>query len=224
MARETLKSSTDPDLVAKVRDAIGLYLDPPEKAIVLCVDEKSPIQALDRTATILPLRPGLAGRATHDYERNGTTNLFAALEGRPGVTDRCYDRHGKAESLDILTRVARTYARRELRVVLDNYNTHKTRRHRALAGGASPGHDALHADLEVVAQPRRGALRDHHPPGDPPGLVRQRPGARHRDPHLLDGWNERCHHPDGRRDPATRPQAGFRRGKPGTNAVGDLSQ
>ena len=88
--RETFKFSTDPELEAKVRDVVGLYLNPPEKAIVLCVDEKSQIQALNRTAPILPLRPGLPEKATHDYKRNGTTTLFAALEVATGkVTDQC---------------------------------------------------------------------------------------------------------------------------------------
>ena len=108
--RETFKFSTDPELEAKVRDVVGLYLNPPEKAIVLCVDEKSQIQALNRTAPILPLRPGLPEKATHDYKRNGTTTLFAALEVATGkVTDQCYDRHGKAEFLEFLTTVAKTY-------------------------------------------------------------------------------------------------------------------
>lgn len=124
--RETFKFSTDPALEAKVRDVVGLYLDPPDKAVVLCVDEKSQIQALDRTAPILPLRPGLPEKATHDYRRHGTTTLFAALEVATGkVTDACYDRHGKAEFLDFLKQVARTYPRRELHVVVDNYHTHK---------------------------------------------------------------------------------------------------
>ena len=208
--RETFKFSTDPELEAKVRDVVGLYLDPPEKAIVLCVDEKSQIQALDRTAPILPLRPGLPERATHDYERNGTTNLFAALEVATGrVTDRCYDRHGKAEFLDFLKRVARAYPRRELHVVLDNYHTHKHADIAGLAGEAPPGHAALHPDLGVMAQSRRGVLRDHHPPGHPPRLVRQRPGARGRDPDLHRRL-ERALPPvhldeDGRRDPAPRP-------------------
>ncbi len=93
---------------------------------MLCVDEKSQIQALDRTAPILPLRPGLPEKATHDYKRNGTTTLFAALEVATGkVTDACYDRHGKAEFLDFLKKVARAYPRRELHVVVDNYHTHK---------------------------------------------------------------------------------------------------
>src|SRR3954465_2555854 len=123
--RETFKFSPDPELEAKVRDVVGLYLNPPANAIVLCVDEKSQIQALNRTQPILPMRPGLPERATHDYKRNGTTTLFAALEvATSQITDRCYDRHGKAEFLDFLTHLARTYPRRELHVVLDNYHTH----------------------------------------------------------------------------------------------------
>jgi len=124
--RGTFKFSTDPELEAKVCDVVGLYLNPPEHAVVLCVDEKSQIQALNRTQPILPVRPGLPERATHDYKRNGTTTLFAALEVATGtVTDRCYDRHGKAEFLDFLKHVARAYPRRKLHVVLDNYHTHK---------------------------------------------------------------------------------------------------
>src|SRR5829696_4833571 len=122
----TFKFSTDPELEAKVCDVVGLYLNPPEHAIVLCVDEKSQIQALNRTQPILPVRPGLPERATHDYKRNGTTTLFAALDVATGtVTDRCYDRHGKAEFLDFLKHVARAYPRRRLHIVLDNYHTHK---------------------------------------------------------------------------------------------------
>jgi len=124
--RETFKFSTDPELEAKVRDVVGLYLNPPTNAIVLCVDEKSQIQALNRTQPILPMRPGLPEKATHDYQRNGTTTLFAALEVATGkVTDRCYERHGKAEFLDFLKTVARAYPRRQLRVICDNYHTHK---------------------------------------------------------------------------------------------------
>jgi transposase len=126
LAASDVQFSTDPALEAKVRDVVGLYLNPPAKAIVLCVDEKSQIQALNRTAPILPMRPGLPAKATHDYQRNGTTTLFAALEIATGkVTDQCYDRHGKAEFLDFLKKVARAYPRRELHVVVDNYHTHK---------------------------------------------------------------------------------------------------
>ena len=124
--RGTFKFSTDPELAAKVRDVVGLYLDPPERAIVLCVDEKSQIQALDRTQPMLPLRPGLPERATHDYKRHGTTTLFAALEVATGrVTDACYARHRNDEFLAFLKLVARAYPRRELHLVLDNYQTHK---------------------------------------------------------------------------------------------------
>jgi transposase len=123
---ETFKFSTDPELEAKVHDVVGLYLHPPERAVVLCVDEKSQIQALDRTQPILPLRPGLAERRTHDYLRHGTTTLFAALEVATGkVTDRCFARHRHTEFLAFLKQVARAYPRRQLHLVLDNYATHK---------------------------------------------------------------------------------------------------
>ena len=123
---ETFKFSTDPELLAKVTDICGLYLEPPAGAVVLCVDEKSQIQALDRTAPTLPLRSGLAERRTHDYVRHGITSLFAALDIATGkVTGRCFDRHRHAEFLAFLKLVARTYPRRELHVVLDNYGTHK---------------------------------------------------------------------------------------------------
>jgi transposase len=122
----TFKFSTDPELEAKVRDVVGLYLDPPEKAVVLCVDEKSQIQALDRTAPILPLRPGLPESRTHDYVRHGTTTLFAALEVATGkVTDACYQRHRHQEFLRFLKQVAAAYPRVALHVVCDNYAAHK---------------------------------------------------------------------------------------------------
>ena len=123
---ETFKFSTDPELEAKVRDVVALYLNPPDKAVVLCIDEKSQIQALDRTAPILPLRPGLPAKQTHDYKRNGTTTLFAALEVATGrVTQACYDQHRHEEFLKFLKVVAKTYPRRKLHVVCDNYGTHK---------------------------------------------------------------------------------------------------
>ena len=123
---ETFKFSTDPELEAKIRDVVGLYLNPPEKAVVVCVDEKSQVQALDRTAPILPLRPGLPEKQTHDYKRNGTTTLFAALEVATGrVTDACHDRHTHTEFLAFLKQVAKAYPRVPLHVVADNYATHK---------------------------------------------------------------------------------------------------
>jgi len=122
---ESFKFSTDPQLEAKIRDVTGLYLNPPDKAVVLCVDEKSQVQALDRTAPILPLRPGLPEKATHDYVRHGTTTLFAALEVAAGkVTDACYPRHRHEEFLRFLRRVAKAYPRVRLHLVVDNYATH----------------------------------------------------------------------------------------------------
>jgi transposase len=124
--RETFKFSTDPQLEAKIRDVVALYLNPPDKAVVVCIDEKSQIQALNRTAPILPLRPGLPEKATHDYVRHGTTSLFAALEVASGkVTDKCYHRHTHVEFLDFLKLVAKAYPRVKLHVVADNYATHK---------------------------------------------------------------------------------------------------
>jgi len=123
---KTFEFSTDPELEAKVKDVVGLYLNPPENAIVVCIDEKTQIQARNRTAPILPLRPGIPAKQTHDYKRNGTTSLFAALEAATGkVTDACYDRHTNVEFLHFLKLVAKAHPRRKLHVVCDNYATHK---------------------------------------------------------------------------------------------------
>jgi transposase len=123
---ETFKFSTDPELVAKVTDVIGLYLAPPENAIVLCVDEKSQVQALNRTQKTLPMQPGRPEQRTHDYVRHGTTTLFAALEIATGrVTGVCKQRHRHQEFLAFLKHVARAYPQGELHLVMDNYATHK---------------------------------------------------------------------------------------------------
>lgn len=126
---ETFKLSTDPWLVEKVRDIVGLYLNPPEHAIVLCVDEKSQVQALDRTQPILPLRPGLPEQRTNDYERHGTTSLFAALDIATGkVIGKCHRRHRHQEFLQFMRTVdaALPPDAGEIHLVLDNYGTHKT--------------------------------------------------------------------------------------------------
>jgi transposase len=192
--RETFKFSTDPELEAKVRDVVGLYLNPPTNAIVLCIDEKSQIQALDRTAPILPIRPGLPEKATHDYKRNGTTTLFAALEVATGkVTDQCYDRHGKAEFLDFMKKVARAYPDDELHVVVDNYHTHK------------------HADITAWLE-RHPRITLHFTPTSGSWLnlvevffgiitrqaIRRGTFASVKDlvtaiSTFIDGWNDRCH-------------------------------
>ncbi len=124
---ETFKFSRDPELVAKVTDVVGLYLNPPERAIVLSVDEETQIRALDRTRPMLPMRPGQVERQTHDYKRNGTLVLSAALEVATGtVTTRTTARHRAVEFLDFLNLLARTYPRRQIHVILDNVSTHKT--------------------------------------------------------------------------------------------------
>jgi hypothetical protein len=123
---ETFKFSTDPELEAKVTDVIGRYLQPPENPIVLCVDEKSPIQALNRTQKVLPMQPGHAEQRTHDDIRHGTTTLFAALEVATGqVTGLCKSRHRHQEFLAFPKYLARVYPDRELHLVMDNYATRK---------------------------------------------------------------------------------------------------
>jgi transcriptional regulator with XRE-family HTH domain len=126
---ETFKLSADPLFVEKVRDIVGLYLDPPERALVLCVDEKTQIQALDRTQPLLPMRPGQAERRTHDYERHGTTSLFAALDVRAGtVIGRCMPRHRAPEFRRFLDEVERDVpVGLDVHVVMDNASSHKTK-------------------------------------------------------------------------------------------------
>lgn len=122
----TFKFSTDPQLEAKIRDVVGLYLAPPANAVVVCVDEKSQVQALDRTAPMLPIRFGKPEARTHDYVRHGTTTLFAALEVATGriTADACYPRHRNGEFLAFLKTVAKAHPRVKLHVVVDNYATH----------------------------------------------------------------------------------------------------
>ena len=124
---ESFRFSTDPELVGKVTDVVGLYLAPPENAVVLCVDEKSQIQALDRTAPVLPMQPHLIERRSADYIRHGTTTLFAALEIATGqVTAALKPRHRRQEFLAFLRQVARAYPDVDLHLVMDNYAAHKT--------------------------------------------------------------------------------------------------
>lgn len=124
----TYTLSRDPLFVEKVRDVVGLYLNPPDRALVLSVDEKSQIQALNRTQPILPLRPGTAERRTADYERHGTTSLFAALDVKTGkVIGRCYPRHRAKEFRQFLDLIeAAVPAEQEVHLILDNYATHKS--------------------------------------------------------------------------------------------------
>jgi len=127
---ETFKLSSDPLFVRKVRDIVGLYMNPPEQAVVLCVDEKVQMQALDRTQPILPLRPGLPEQRTHDYERHGITSLFAALDVATGkVIGQCHRRQRHQEFLKFLELVDSCVpSDLQVHLVVDNYGTHKTAR------------------------------------------------------------------------------------------------
>jgi len=124
---ENFKFSKDPQFVEKVRDIVGLYMNPPDRAIVLCVDEKSQVQALNRTQPILPLAPGVPARQSHDYERHGVTSLFAAMDVASGVTiSSCYRRHRHQEFLRFLNDIDANLPRGfDVHLVMDNYGTHK---------------------------------------------------------------------------------------------------
>jgi len=125
---ENFKISKDPLFVDKVRDIVGLYMNPPDRALVLCVDEKSQIQALDRTQPLLPLRPGQAERRTHDYARHGTTSLFAALDVKAGtIIGECHARHRSREFRTFLDTIEDSVPKDlDVHLILDNYQTHKT--------------------------------------------------------------------------------------------------
>src|SRR3984885_10195231 len=127
---ENFKFSKDPQFVEKVRDIVGLYMNPPDRAMVLCVDEKSQVQALNRTQPILPLAPGVPARQSHDYQRHGVTSLFAALNVATGETiGNCHRRHRHQEFLKFLARIdAAIPADVDVHLVMDNYGTHKVQR------------------------------------------------------------------------------------------------
>ena len=130
---QRFKLSSDPLFVEKVRDIVGLYLSPPNRALVLSVDEKSQIQALDRSQPVLPMMPGMAERRTHDYLHYGTTSLFAALDVASGfVIGKCYKRHRAKEFLSFLKEIdARVPNDLDIHIIMDNYATHKTKQVRA---------------------------------------------------------------------------------------------
>jgi hypothetical protein len=148
------KVSRDPKFVEKLEDIVGLYMSPPEHALVLCCDEKSQVQALDRTQPGLPLKKGRAQTMTHDYKRHGTTTLFAALNVLDGqVIGQCQQRHTHAEWLKFLRKIDReTPKDKTLHLIADNYATHKHPVVQAMAGQAPALQHALHADFGVVAE------------------------------------------------------------------------
>jgi transposase len=164
---ETFKLSADPLFVDKVRDIVGLYLNPPDHALVLCVDEKSQIQALDRTQPLLPMRPGQAERRTHDYKRHGTTSLFAALDVKAGtIIGKCMPRHRAQEFRRFLDTVEQHVpADLDIHIVMDNASSHKTNDPR-LVRQTAPLAYALHADILVMDKPGRALLRIAHRPAD----------------------------------------------------------
>ena len=166
---ETFKLSSDPLFVEKVRDIVGLYLAPPDRALVLCVDETSQIQALDRTQPLLPMRPGQAERRSHDDQRHGTTSLFAALDVATGrVIGRCYPRHRAREFLKFL-RIIDAEVPRDLDVhlVMDNDATHKTPAIRAWLARRPHWHVHLTPSFRLLAQPSRAFLRRADGQADP---------------------------------------------------------
>ena len=155
------KLSNDPQFAAKLRDIVGLYVDPPAHAVVLSVDEKSQIQALDRTQPGLPLKRGRCGTMTHDYKRNGTTTLFAALNVLEGkVIGRCMQRHRHQEFIRFLNAIEREVpAGKLIHVILDNYAAHNHPKVIEWLGRHPPDHVPFHPDLGVVGQRGRGLLR-----------------------------------------------------------------
>jgi transposase len=136
----TFKLSNDPQFAEKVVDVVGLYMNPPERALVLCVDEKSQIQALDRTQPGLPIKKGRAQTMTHDYKRNGTTTLFAALDVKTGqVIGQCLPRHRAKEFIKFLNKIDTAVDKAlDLHLILDNYSTHKTKQVRKLVEACTP--------------------------------------------------------------------------------------
>ena len=181
--QDSWKLSRDPQFIDKVRDVVGLYLDPPEAAVVLCVDEKSQIQALDRTAPIFPMMPGTPARASHDYRRAATSSLYAALDVASGnVIGSLHSRHRAIEFKNFLIKIDREVpAEYAVHVVLDNASTHKTPGSQTLAHRAPALRPALHPDQLVLAQPRRTLVRrvDDEETATRPPPIRARPQHRH---------------------------------------------
>jgi transposase len=191
---QSFRFSTDPELVGKVTDVVGLYLAPPENAIVLCVDEKSQIQALDRTQPVLPMQPHLIERRSHDYVRHGTSTLFAALEVATGqVTAALKPRHRRQEFLAFLKQVARAYPEDRLHLVMDNYAAHKTAEVKAwleanprISVHFTPTHASWMNLVEVwFGIVERQAIRR--------GVFKSVKDLNTKIRTFIDGWNDRSH-------------------------------
>ena len=180
---DTFKVSNDPAFAEKVADVVGLYLDPPDKALVFSVDEKSQIQALDRTQPGLPMKKGRAGTMTHDYKRNGTTTLFVALDVLDGtLIGQCMKRHRHQEFIRFLNRIDRqTLSYLDIHLIIDNYAAHKTTGGQTVAEKTPALPHPLHTDLGFLAQPGRALLRRDYPKTHPSRRLqkRRRVGSRH---------------------------------------------
>ena len=176
---ETFKLSKDPLFIEKVRDIVGLYLHPPERAVVLCVDEKSQIQALNRLQPLLPMRPGVPQRQTHDYKRNGTTSLFAALNTATGkVIGKCFRRHRAVEFKRFLAVIDKAVpADLDVHLVLDNYGTHKTAMIHNWLARRPRYHLHFHTHERLLDQPDRTLVRGDHAEADSAWLVSEHAGA-----------------------------------------------
>ena len=182
------KLSTDPHVVEKLRDVVGLYVNPPAKAVVFCVDEKSGIQALDRTCPVLPLRPGVPERQTHDYVRHGTTTLYAALRMLDGVViGECRRRHRSQEFIQFLRRLERaTPPDQALHLILDNLSAHKSPHVRRWL----TRHPRVHFHFVPTSSSWLNfggtLVRGDHPHAPPAWHLYQRAGARASDSRILD--------------------------------------
>ena len=165
---ETFKLSSDPFFVVKVRDIVGLYLSPPNRAVVLSVDEKSQIQALDREQPVLPMMPGVPERRTHSYVRHGTTSLFAALDIASGfVIGKCYKRHRAAEFLDFLKQIdVRVPEGLDIHIIMDKLRHSQNGCYQNLVGATAALPCALHPNISVVDQSGRALVRRTHPEAD----------------------------------------------------------
>ena len=190
---KTFKLSRDPKFLEKMTDVVGLYLNPPQEAVVLCVDEKSQIQALDRTQPGLPIKKGRCGTMTHDYKCNGTTTLFAALDTLKGrVVGECHSRHRHQEFLKFLRRLDQEFPGKvPLHVVMDNYGTHKHEKNEGVAETSSPVRTALRSDQFQLAQSGGAMVRSPRQQGHTPWCVPQRGGFAGINRRLPDGMESR---------------------------------
>lgn len=193
-----------------MRDIVGLYLDPPHHALLLCVDEKSQIQALSRTQPVLPMRAGQRERRTHDYKRHGVTSLFAALDIATGnVLGKCYRRHRSVEFLDFLKKIDTAVpADLDIHLVLDNYGTQDSAGPPVVTKKITVS-PALHSDACLLAQPGGTLVRTAYPTADQARFTHQRAGTRNGDPRI-----HRCPQPTAQTlsmDQVRRPDPGLHR-------------